>query len=257
MRARAAVEVVATAGRSRCTVLRCDPPFTFRQTGEVLSWVGTAAGPVGGDALALTVDVGSGAELTLGSVAASLVHPGPTGAASSTDVRVAVGSGASLRWRPRPVVLVRGCDHHAETTIDLADDAVLLWREEVVLGRHGEEPGSLRQRLTIDRAGRPLLRTEVAVGPRWPGSLGPAGTAGARAVGTVVAVGLDLAPVSMEGVRLVVQRLAEGAVLLTALADRPGDLTLALDQASAVGEASSRGERGTTAACSSSVSSWP
>jgi urease accessory protein len=256
MKASAAVEVVAADGRSRCTVLRSDPPFTFRQTGPVLSWIGTAAGPVGGDALALDVVVGPGAELTLGSVAASLVHPGPTGAPSSTEVRVTVGPGGTLRWQPRPVVLVRGCDHHAEVTIDLADGATLLWREEVVLGRHGEETGSLRQRLVVDRADRPLLRTELAVGPRWPASLGPAGTAGARAVGTVVAVGLDLVPPThrrclVDGVRMVVQPLAEGAVLLTALAERPGDLTLALDEASAAGA------RGIPGPCSSLVSSWP
>ncbi|MCU1484231.1 MAG: urease accessory protein UreD [Actinomycetia bacterium] len=251
MKASAAVEVVAADGRSRCTVLRSDPPFTFRQTGPVLSWIGTAAGPVGGDELALDVVVGPGADLTLGSVAASLVHPGPTGAPSSTAVRVTVGPGGRLRWQPRPVVLVRGCDHHADTTVDLADGAALLWREEVVLGRHEEEPGSLRQRLVVDRAGRPLLRTELAVGPRWPASLGPAGTAGARAVGTVVAVGIDLVPVAVAGVRMVVQPLAEGAVLLTALAERPGDLTLALD------EASTAGAWGTPGPCSSSVSSWP
>ena len=116
---------------------------------------------------------------------------------------------------------------------------------------HGEETGSLHQRLVVDRGGRPLLRTELAVGPRWPASLGPAGTAGGRAVGTVVAVGIELTPVAVPGVRMAVQPLAEGAVLLTALAERPGDLTLALD------EASLGGGRGTTAACSSSVSSWP
>jgi urease accessory protein len=211
--------------------------------------VGTAAGPVGGDELALSVGVGAGAALSLASVAASLVHPGPTGAASRVRVDVAVAARGTLRWQPRPVVLVRGCDHHAETSIQLADDAVLLWREEVVLGRHAEESGSLRQRLTIDRGGRPLLRTEIAVGPRWPDSLGPAGTAGARAVGTVVAVGVDLVPVAHPGVRSVLQPLADGAVLLTALADRPGALTLALDEASQVGG------RGMAAPCSSSASS--
>jgi urease accessory protein len=236
VRASAAVEVVAAGGRSRCAVLRSDPPFTFRQTGDILSWVGTAAGPVGGDELALVVDVGAGAELTLASVAASLVHPGPSGAPSKTAIRVAVASGARLRWAPRPTVLVRGCDHHAEIAIDLAADAALLWRDEVVLGRHGEATGSLRQRLTIDRAGAPLLRTELAVGPRWPASLGPAGTAGARAVGTIVAVGIDLVPVAADGVRMAVQPLADGALLLTAVADRPGALSTALDQASSPSE---------------------
>ena len=46
-----------------------DPPFTFRQTGGSLCWVGTAAGPVGGDELSLDVEVGEGARLEL-----ELVH---------------------------------------------------------------------------------------------------------------------------------------------------------------------------------------
>jgi urease accessory protein len=229
VKAEAAVSVVADGGRSRCAVLRSDPPFTFRQTGDVLSWVGTAAGPVGGDELSLAVDVAAGASLTVSSVAASLVHPGPTGQPSRMALRARVAG--ALRWQPRPAVLVRGCDHHADTSVDLAADAVLLWREEVVLGRHGEAPGSVRQRLTVDRGGRPLLRTELAVGSRWPASLGPAGTAGARAVATVVAVGVPLAPVAVDGVRMTVQPLADGTLLLTALADRAGDLTLAVDLA--------------------------
>lgn len=251
MRASATIEVVRAGARSRCSVLRSDPPFTFRQTGETLSWVGTAAGPVGGDELALAVRVGRGATLRLTSVAASLVLPGPAGLTSSTSIDADVAPGGHLSWQPRPAVLVRGCDHRARTTIELAAGASLLWREEVVLGRHDEGPGSLHQRLVVDRDGAPLLRTELTVGPRWPGSLGPAGTAGARAVGTIVTVGLDLVPVDVSGVRMVVHSLAGGALLLTALAERPGDLAVALD------EASRQRVRGTPAPCSSSASCSP
>lgn len=227
MRARAEIRVV---GR-RCTVLRSDPPFTFRETARGVSWVGTAAGPVGGDDLRLDVDVAAGGELDLTSVAASLVHPGPGGAPSSTRLRAGVGAGGTLAWHPRPSVLIEGCDHRATTMLDLAAGATVEWREEVVLGRADGRSGSLLQRLVVDLDGMPLLRSDLAVGPRWPGSLGPAGTAGARAVGTVLLVNRSVAACTApEGVRLAVQELRDGAQLITAVAARAGALRAALDE---------------------------
>lgn len=255
MRARAEIRVVG----ARCTVLRSDPPFTFRETSAGLSWVGTAAGPVGGDDLALDIDVAAGGELVLSSVAASLVHPGPAGEPSTTRIRATVGAGAALRWRPRPAVLIDGCDHRTVTRLDLAAGACVEWREEVVLGRHDAGPGSLLQRLAVDVDGVPLLRSDLAVGPRWPGSSGPAGTAGARAVGTVLLVGAGVPPVPEHpGVRVAVQQLTGTAVLITALAGKPGALGRALDEVvrDAV-QASAPAPGGTGGPCCSSVSSWP
>src|SRR5690606_20917682 len=94
-----------------------------------------------------------------------------------------------LRWLPEPTIVVRGSDHRARTSIALAAGAELVWREVVVLGRHAEAAGSLLQRLRVDRAGRPLLRTDLAAGPRWPGSLGPGGVGPAGAVATALVVG--------------------------------------------------------------------
>lgn len=230
MKARAAVRAVPVGGRTRCDVLRSDPPLTFRETSSGLSWIGTAAGPLGGDELALELAVETGAALEVGSVAASIALPGPVPGPSSTRIRGRVAAGAALRWCPQPVVLVEGCDHHAETELVVGVDAVVVWRDEVVLGRHEAPPGSLRQRLVVDLAGVPLLRTELAVGPRWPASLGPAGVDGCRAVGTLLLVNLPApVPVSVPGVRLAVQPLAGPAVLVTAIAAKPGDLRGALD----------------------------
>lgn len=230
MKARAAVRAVPVGGRTRCDVLRSDPPLTFRETSSGLSWIGTAAGPLGGDDLLLDLAVEAGARLDVGSVAASIALPGPVPSPSSTRIRARVGDGAVLRWCPQPVVLVDGCDHHAESELVIAADATVTWRDEVVLGRHEAPAGSLRQRLLVDLAGVPLLRTELAVGPRWPASLGPAGVDGCRAAGTLLLVNQPVpVPLPVPGVRLAVQPLAGPAVLVTALAVRPGDLRRALD----------------------------
>lgn len=238
---RAHARVVAERGRerSRCTTLRSAPPLTFRATPGALHLVGTTAGPVGGDELTLEVTVGARASLTVRSVASQLILPGSRPGASTTHISVDVGAGASLRWRPEPTVVVRGADHRTTTVIGLAPDADLIWRDEIVLGRHGEIGGSLLQRLRVEREGRPLLCTEVALGPAWPTSDGPAGTAGARMVATTLLVGvsartvLDRLAAGAAGgpgrVRSAVLALADDAVLLAALGDTSADMQGALE----------------------------
>lgn len=233
MRAHARVVVEHHRGRNRCTTLRSAPPLTFRETAGGLHLVGTAAGPVGGDELALDVIVGAGAALAVRTVAAQLVLPG-TGAVPSTMAHtIVVGPEAVLCWRPEPTVVVRGADHRAATTIDLGPDAELVWRDEVVLGRDGEESGSLLQRLRVVRAGRPLLCTETAFGPAWPTAAGPAGTGPAHVVATTLLVGARaraalarLAGDRSDGgeVRWAAYPLADDVVLLSALGSRLADV---------------------------------
>lgn len=227
LRAAARVEV---DGEGRCTVLRSAPPLTFRRTGDCLHLIGTAAGPVGGDRLRLDLVVAPGGTLTVKGVAASLVHPGPTGEPSSMELDVEVGEGATLRWLPRPMVLVDGCDHTVTARIRLGAGARLLWRDEVVLGREDEPSGSLLQRLCVDLEGRPLLRNDLAVGPRWSGSAGPAGVDGAGAIATLVGVGLVPVVTSVPDVRLASLPLGDGATLVTALAPSASRLARALPE---------------------------
>ena len=221
---------VEVAADGRCTVLRSAPPMTFRVTPGGLRLVGSAAGPVGGDRLRLDLRVADGGSLTVRGVAASLVHPGPHAEPSSMDVDV--GAGATLRWLSSPMILIRGCDHTTTVTIRLGEGGRLLWRDEVVLGREGETSGSLRQRLRVDRAGRPLVRNDLTVGPRWPGSLGPAGTDGARVVATVIAVGELCTVAAVQGVRIATLAIDEGATLITGVAPTAGLLALALPRGS-------------------------
>ncbi len=220
--ARAGVVAEQRNGSTQLATVRSQPPLTVRQTGpDQIHLVGTAAGPLGGDELALDIDVRSACSLRVGSVAASLVQPGAVEAPSSLTVTMRVGSQASLHWRPEPTVLVRGCDHHVTTVIELADDACLLWCDIVALGRWNEESGSLLQRLRIDVGGRPLARTDLAVGPRWPHSLGPAVLAGASAVATLVCVEVtrrQLPSIDEPDLRAEVFELSDRATMWSAIA---------------------------------------
>jgi urease accessory protein len=189
---RATARIVAAAGdggRTRLTVLRGEVPLLVRRTGPAtVHLVGGAAGPLGGDRLRLEIEVGPGAELDVRCVAASVALPGRNGAVSRTDVVARVAAGGRLRWLPEPLVAAAGCRHEAVTTVDLAPDARLVWRDELVCGRHGEEPGDATLRATVRLDGRPLYRHELAVGPHAPGWAGGAVLGGARAYGSLLVV---------------------------------------------------------------------
>lgn len=234
MRARASVVVERVGDRDRCTELVSSPPLTLRNTPDGLFLVASGAGPVGGDALAIDITVETSARATIRSAGASLVLPGPTGAPSSMCVHARIVG--DLRWLPEPTVLVQGCDHTTVARLDLTASASVLWREEVVLGRHGEVSGSLLQRLHVDIAGRPLLRNELPVGPRWPGADGPVGLDGAHAVGSLLGVGVPrpVAGANVEGSRVAVADLSSTAWLLTVVAEDARVLRRVLDDATSV-----------------------
>ncbi|WP_066365338.1 urease accessory protein UreD [Herbidospora mongoliensis] len=171
-------------GLTRLETMRSAPPLTLRQTarGEI-HLVSTGAGPLGGDHLRLDVEVAEKTSLTVRSIASTLVLPG-TGR-SLMEIHAYVASGATLVFAPEPTVLAAGCDHMMTTTVHLAEDAALFWREEIVFGRHGEKPGRCHSRFDASIDGRPLLRQEFVVGdPDIDGS--PAVFGDARCVGSTL-----------------------------------------------------------------------
>jgi urease accessory protein len=189
-RVKARARVVAEAdgrGGTRLAAVRSEAPLVLRSTPGALYLVGGAGGPLGGDDLALEIEVGPGARLTVRTAAASVALPGA--GPSEVAVHATVAGGGALEWLPEPVVAARGCDHHIRSTIVLVAGAHLVWRDEVVLGRHGEGAGSVVTRAHVDLGGAPLLRHELALGACHPAAAGPAVTAGARAVGSVLLVG--------------------------------------------------------------------
>ena len=175
MRARSSV-VCDSGGIAR---MYCEPPLSLRPTADALFVVGSAGGPIGGDDVALTITVEAGGDLHLRSAAAQVVLPGPTGEPSRFRVEASVDSGASLRMRLEPTVLARGCLHHSETVINLANDAALCLIETLVLGRHGEAAGAGTSRLRVLRGGQPLIHHELDL---HPSSIGTARVVGLAAV---------------------------------------------------------------------------
>ncbi|ROO83706.1 urease accessory protein [Actinocorallia herbida] len=144
-------------GRTRLTRLRSDGPIALRETPDGVYLVGAAAGPLGGDRLRLDIEVGAGASLRIRSVATAMALPGDGESVYTIDAKV----DGHLDFAPEPTVAVRGCLHRAVTNVELGPAATLRWLEELVLGRHNEEPGVHTSRIDITRAGRPVLRHEL------------------------------------------------------------------------------------------------
>jgi len=110
--------------------------------------------------------------------------------------------------------------------VTLAEGASLVLRDEVLLGRHGEDGGTARSALRVDYAGRPLLRQALEVSGTDPALLGPAVLAGHRAVGSLLRVSAETdrdprprpVPVAGDSPEVAVMALAGQGVLITALA---------------------------------------
>ncbi|MFJ7066156.1 urease accessory protein UreD [Streptomyces sp. NPDC101115] len=222
-------------------VLESAGPFALRRTRATgpytrVTVVGAMSAPLGGDRLALEAEVRDGARLLVDSAAATVALPGPDGAPASYEVRLAVGADAELRWLPEQLVCAAGSTLRTRTTVELAPTARLVLREEQVLGRHAEEPGTLTGRLTVRRAGRPLLDQELGHGPGASGGWdGPAVLAGHRATGQLLVVDPHFADKPAEtrliGEHAVLVPLAGPAALVTAVAPDALALRRALDEA--------------------------
>jgi urease accessory protein len=229
----ATARLVAAPG-GRITRLRSEPPLTLRATPDAVYLVGSAGGPLGGDDLRIEIDVEAGACLTVRSAAASvaLPGPGPRPSPSSLTVEARVAAGGELRWLVEPTVAARGCRHRMAARIDLDDGARLTWFEEIVLGRYGERAGSITSRLSIDIAGRPLLRHDLALGPDHPASATSAVVGDARAVGTAVIAGRGLKAAHVLGPTAAVMPLAGPGFQAVALASDRLTLRRLLEQVS-------------------------
>jgi urease accessory protein len=219
--ATASIEAAAgPGGVTRLPVLASQVPLVLRRTPDSVYLVGGAAGPLGGDLLALHITVGAGAFLRVRTAAASIALPGLDGLESVLRVFVTVAEGGRLEYLPEPVVVTAGARHATLVAATLSGGASLVLRDEVLLGRHGEAGGTARSVLRVSYAGRPLLRHSLEVAGTDPASLGPAVLAGHRAVGTLLHVSESATaeipvPATQE---VAVMPLAGPAVLVTALA---------------------------------------
>ncbi|WP_405927581.1 urease accessory protein UreD [Streptomyces sp. NBC_00035] len=228
-------------GGTSLPVLEGDGPLALRRTRGVGSearvmLVGAMSGPLGGDHFTVEAEAAAGARLHIGSAAATIALPGQAKGESRYDVRLKVADGGELRWLPEQLISANGSDLYVSSRIELAAGARLVFREEQVLGRAGEEPGRLSSRLTVRLEGRLLLDQELSCGPGAPGGWdGPAVLAGHRALGQLLVVRPEFADVPVQA-RLLgecasLMPLAGPAVLVTALASDALRLRRVLDEA--------------------------
>ncbi len=196
MKARAELEVTAGSdGRQRMR-WTASPPVVLRRTGPARAHlVAAAGGPLGGDELELRIQVGEGAELTMGSAGATVSQPGRPGSGAARWTVVAdLEPGARLHWTPEPTVVCDGAELHASMRVRVAEGARALVCEQVWLGRHGQLGGRYRGALSVDHAGRALLRHTTVLDGADPGLCGPGGTAGGRVMTTLLGAGCEPPP---------------------------------------------------------------
>ncbi len=188
MKAHARVAVSASSdGTTRYDELRSDAPILLRPVNEALYIVGGAASPLGGDDLRLEIELQSGVSLVVRSTAASLARRGIHELSSMMSISAHLAEKASLWWLVEPAVACFGCDHYVDVTVDMAENSNLYWRDELVLGRQGEESGKWSSRLSADIAGQPLVRSEFST--RWPGWNGPAVAGSNEVIGSILIAG--------------------------------------------------------------------
>jgi len=160
---RSRVEIVADVtdtGRPVLVRMRGEGQLAVRATGPGrVHLVGTAAGPLGGDVVEISVQVRAGARLEVHGVAATIALPARTGDESLTCLVLAVADGGHLVCVPPPLVVCRGARVRARTAVVLAGTGGIDLLEQVLLGRHGEPGGDWSARLVADRDGLPLVRT--------------------------------------------------------------------------------------------------
>ncbi|WP_329535184.1 urease accessory protein UreD [Streptomyces sp. NBC_01450] len=228
-------------GGTALPVLEGEGPLALRRTranGDEarVMLVGAMSGPLGGDRFAVEAEVGEGARLHVGSAAATIALPGQAKGDARYDVRLDVRAGGELRWLPEQLISAQGSDLYVSSRVELRSGARLVFREEQVLGRVGEQPGRLTSRLTVRLDERPLLDQELSCGPGAPGGWdGPAMLGGHRALGQLVVVRPEFErepPVArLLGEYAALMPLAGPAALVSALAPDALLLRRVLDEA--------------------------
>lgn len=188
MRAAALARVERHRGRDEVVERVAAAPLAVRSSGGRVLFASTAATPVGGDELDVTIVVGPGAHADVGSVAAMMIWPGPAGEASALHTTCTVGTGGHLDLVPEPLVAVAGSRHRSITRVRLDVGATCRIVEEVALGRSGEPSGVLGLSLRVERGGEVLVHHDERFAPD---AISSVSVGAARHVVSAVLVGVD------------------------------------------------------------------
>lgn len=223
----------------RFTAGLLQPRLVSRKPGFAhVALVAGAATLLGGDAVAIRVDVGAGCTLRIEDIGGTVAYPS-TGRHSEWNVDMHVGDGGALVWESFPFVVTDRAEVDRRTTVRRAPDAVVCLREILVLGRSGEAGGRIVSRTDIrDLDGTAFFVEELALdgSDPQPGVLGPS-----RVLDTAMLIGLDPEEDGRDNSR----DDGEGHVLVLA---RPGAVVRAIGSATHAAHVDARWHRWKTRA---------
>ncbi|MEP7019802.1 MAG: urease accessory protein UreD [Pseudonocardiales bacterium] len=203
--------------------VECAPPLTLRRVCSeqpdtcALCLVGTAAGPLAGDDLELSLHLRPGARASLMATGASIAQGRDGQAPARLTMRAQLDAGARLHAEPGPLIVCEGSRVDVHIELALAADATVDWREMVVLGRADGRPGAATLRWDVTVGGWPLLRQYLDLTDAelraWPGMLGDA-----RVLASALICGPDVkARTIVATPTAVAQRLDDQSELVTVL----------------------------------------
>jgi urease accessory protein len=156
--------------KGQMRVGRQDPPWKVvrafpQEGGNVLVHLhNVSGGVVGGDRLALGIDVAAGAAAQITTTGATRLYRHRAGAPDSQQsTDIAIGEGGMLEYLPDPVIPYAGARHSQRTEIRLAAGATLFWWEVLAPGRQASGEQFAFDRLHIET--RIVSRTAATMRP--------------------------------------------------------------------------------------------
>jgi urease accessory protein len=169
----------------------------------------TGGGIAGGDRLAVAVEAGDGAAVSVTSQAAEKVYRSD-GPVARVALRLVARRGAGLSWLPQETILFDGARLSRRLDAEVSGNARLLVCEAVVFGRSamGERvaAGTFADRWHVRRDGRLVFADALALDGAIDAVLArPAVAAGASAIGTLLLAAGDAEP-RLAAVRTALER---------------------------------------------------
>jgi urease accessory protein len=154
--------------------LRVLPAFQFAPAQPALLYLlNPTAGLMDGDAQLVQLKVGPRTRAIVTGQSATRIHPSVQGF-STQQWQIEIGAGGVLVVLPGPAIPFRGCRYYQRASINLADDAALLWGDIWLAGRYARGAASERfqfttliQDLTIYRQGRHIFRDRFCWQGPW------------------------------------------------------------------------------------------
>jgi urease accessory protein len=161
-------------------------------------------GVVGGDELAITAAVGSGAKAFITTPGAAKWYRA-NGRISRQDIRLEIGDDASLEWLPQETIFFNAAHVELNNTIALGKNALYIGCEILCFGRtaSGEsfDAGRIEQSTSIRQEGKLIWFEQGALSGDDSSMSSPLAMAGKTVFATLVAVGKAIPPTLISTIR--------------------------------------------------------